>query len=493
MVERMSNGSCSSGPAPAPAPGMYAPSAPWAPSPAPPFEMTILERLKLNSQRMGTVAASLLDVQGGLSVAQQEALDKVFDISNIEGFLHKHEHLMDEGKLLDAQRIGLVRQAEALTRQLTAERAEATVSKALVPELAKHNATRHLYTLVNKQLIEANLKLGEALKSAELGDKGTAASLEAAEAELKAQRKITSDLQLQVVQAQKRMRSCQKELGDVEGDLGKLDAAAIRAKNRTRTMEASAGKEQQKVVMQLEALKKRLFKSRANSAMMQSQQVLIQEKFGALEQAGKARIKQMRNQWGSIIGKVKADEIMLAAQHKMRKELEDTIAYVASQVKDLEARLASGHLAILHANNTQLKTQLTQINGQLVQSQETLRTHRLLTMRSNLTASSLEREVQDNSALAQRVTAASLAQIEADKKAASELILWAERATMVAESAKLSDCSDLWDRENQPTVDELRECKRVPSDLSASKAQVVALSGALGKELGRMAALQLER
>ena len=146
------------------------------------------------------------------------------------------------------------------------------------------------------------------------------------------------------------------------GDLSKLDEAAIKSRNATRAMEAQAKQGQVKMATQLNRLKERLFKARANKAMMQSQQVTIQEKFSALEAAGKVRIKQMRNQFGSVIGKVKADEALLAASEQKRQQMEEHISYVARQVKELEMMLQSGHLAILHANNTQLKTELTQVN-----------------------------------------------------------------------------------------------------------------------------------
>ena len=54
--------------------------------------------------------------------------------------------------------------------QLEAERADTETNRALAPELESHNATKHLYTLVNQQLKKANLELGENLKNVNFGE-----------------------------------------------------------------------------------------------------------------------------------------------------------------------------------------------------------------------------------------------------------------------------------------------------------------------------------
>lgn len=472
----------------------------------PGVDQTINERIEQDSRNMGLIAQRLVDAQDRIRDTQQEMLTKVFDISSIKAFVAKHQDSLDENQHLSKEAARLLAEVRDLKANITTIRSAITSEAANAKDLVDEDARlQGLLTGApapaaavppggmlpgfeadqamqrqNEELAHGNDVLRAQNKNAMVTIDMVTKALAKARNALVQKQSGTKELEEAIVKQTQYQEECEKDREDMEGKIKTLQNARASDKARLEALMAKNTQEYTAIKLRNNQLKARLTKARANEMTIQSQIVVMQEKAAAVHLQGEAKLRHMNGKLTVLKGKAANLENDLTGEMEERKQIEREKTLMEGQLKDLQAQLADGVITALEANNTHLKTQLTELHKSLSDSQTTM-------AKAHADAHGLKQQIrglrvvtEHNLALAQKIARDSLAKVVQIKATDDAAQASAQESSLQAESARPEDCNALWDQDHQDILDKLKPCPQIYQDILSGNAQVASLTSMVG-------------
>mmetsp|Transcript_19311 Transcript_19311/g.56133 ORF Transcript_19311/g.56133 Transcript_19311/m.56133 type:complete len:581 (-) Transcript_19311:112-1854(-) len=457
-------------------------------------EQTVNERIERDGRRLGSATERLVAIQEGIRKVEHELLDKVFDMASLKAFYERHRHELDEQRALERQRAALFGKVGALSTQLTQaqdkyaqqEREHLAETKQMREDIAgktKQVATSTANIKAAKHMMQENFELE---KSNNLLRQQNAESLENLEKVMQSLNKSRSSMDRRLNQSRAMEEAfggqhqyeedCELKVRELQAELAKVQAIATAAKNRVLTVKTKGWKALQAILQYNAALKKRLLKAKANMGTIQAQVLVTTEQQTALQMHGEKQLTKLRAELGELREQLAYLENTLTGTVLQRQATLKEIRVITEQIHEIEARLLSGELAALRANNTRLKSAL--VEAQVVNQgcEAVMAQAQANVTRMNVTLVEMRRTTNRHNTYAQNIARRFLQQIVAAKDRGVAAMEEAEEAAMLAESVQPSDCDGVWDRKHPAVMAELDKCKTFPDDLAAANAQIASLS-----------------
>jgi len=481
-------------PAPAPAPAR---AGPVAPALVQKVARTVDERIKEDSDRIGHIALSLMDIQGGIQDVEREALSKVFDMESMKSFLDVHDAAVDKNKELNREVTRLQSQVSSLAEQLDKAHRQMLQAESEHHDLVNHmtaeevrdrdevNALRKsierdwLIGQGNAELKEANVVFRNQNVKAEWAVENVLQMLKTAKDDLDQGRKDSRSLENELLEQHKYAETCHHRALQNEMQVKHYEDERVELRTHaTKTAQQNVHVQQQ-LSDKNQALKVRLEKAKVNLATTNSQIISTRARQQELTLQGERDLGHLRNK----LGELREEEVMTEAELMKRiadrKVVENDIQQVESEIRRLRKELLSGELARLRTNNTQLKADLEQAQNTLQTSESNIVRYQAEVAQANETVVELKATANQSMIRAKEVAREAITRVLEAKKASDDAAAAAQEAVMRAEAAQLVDCNETWDKEHPKVLEEKDRCKGVKLDLDTGNAQVAALTSTI--------------
>mmetsp|Transcript_53264 Transcript_53264/g.113872 ORF Transcript_53264/g.113872 Transcript_53264/m.113872 type:complete len:523 (-) Transcript_53264:275-1843(-) len=455
---------------------------------------TVDDRIDADGREISLIAQELTDVQDQFRQVEQESLSKVFDLGSMKTFFENQKAAEARNGELSKEYSRLVGQVSALTNQLVEAKQQIEAQDAAYQKQAatlkskidqgKALAEQKVSQLHDqKKTDQENLALQEANR--QLGQQN-ALSKEALHKVLVRLSQVKTQYDLRVnytAELQEKYDSERTSLDQCEGDFTATKKALedavkkeLEEKYRLQRLEAEAKEAFLKGEAENALLKKRLEKAKANTVTIQGQVVKSTEKLGALKATGEAEISKLKESLGKISAKGASMEAKIVMTKQAKVALENEIKELEKEVEVLQARLASGELAVVRANNTRLKEELGRAQAHLHTAKISIAaaTDRQDSALQQKTV--FDKEAERLGAKASKAATEAVAKVTQLQQQAADAAARAEQLTLLAQSLQITECDSLWDKDHPQVLADLDSCKPLPDEIQAAKAQVASLS-----------------
>lgn len=464
---------------------------------APDIDATVRQRIEQDSEKVGKVAASLVDVQGDLNHVEKEVLGKVFDMSTMKTFLVQHEAAIKDNEKLSQEQSALNRQATSLSKQVEGAIKETNVQdqqyRAKMSSLASQDAEdkatiqslqKAMVPLVEmekevEKLPPVNAKLTSQNTNGIAAAQAATQELLYEKARLTAYKDTSAKLMQELVKQHDYANKCHERLYQLNTQIHDTESKKA-ASDYEEGKTSAKGEAMEKFLEQRNGLiNARLKKSKTNVQTITFAKANSKSKISALQLEGQAQLEKLKAELGNLRQQAASVEAAMMAKITNRQLIEKAIKGVNLKVEDMQRQLLAGRLDKLRRNNTQMSDDLAQLRQGLQKSQVSAAKAEAERSQALAMVAQLQAQAKNQTKNVQTIASQALLQVLAVRQSADDAAQKAQAATMQAQASMLSKCDSMWDAQHPKVLQKLEDCKQVKTDLQSVKASVVTLAGSL--------------
>jgi len=456
---------------------------------------SIVQRIQQDRQQISKIAQGLVGVQQEFGNVEEDVLDKVFTMRSMEKFIREHNQTKALSETLTAEIQGLKNQATHLDTQLV-QTGKESVEQRQQYEAKMQNledidrkdviAIDHASQWLNWlkiieqevfKLREANLGLRQDQLNSVAYVKRSTGLISAEQLSIAHENTHARRLHGEILKQHNYAATCrdmdyQLQL-KFDNSQGKRDQAHAEA----RAVSANGVNNEERFMRVNEAMRARAAKAKRNSGTIKGEIKAQEKQTQEMQTDGQVKLTKLRQELGALRRQSSALESDLMSREQARQINEREMGDMKAQIDAIKAALLSGRMAQMRANNTNLKSTLSEMQKALSESQAAAARAFAERYTSQQEEATSRADAEQASIRAQEAARSALAKVAAIRKEGHDAEDRAAQATMNAEASLTIDCQSIWDTRHHEIIERLNgECVVVQTDLATARALVASLT-----------------